>query len=285
MQRQHDAEVLEAVAGVVDAPRCGSACRSTRSVSPGRRCSDFAAWSPSSASPPAAAPGDDHEAGGRRTRPGRGRRRGRSSWPSTVADAQVDRARLGDARLAADLVSSDSGRSERVRSEAPCWKRPKSARPTWIRSPAVRCTPAAIESSATISATPIATPAAVSAVARPRRRSRFFGRTRPGQVTRHLGRLSGCCEGQPGLRVDPAMEPSRDAIWKALEQVIDPELRRPVTELDMVRDVRIDGGDVDRHDRAHGRRLPAPRELRGAGRAARRRRPGASVASSSSSTS
>ncbi|HVM18050.1 MAG TPA: Mrp/NBP35 family ATP-binding protein [Gaiellaceae bacterium] len=41
------------------------------------------------------------------------------------------------------------------------------------------------------------------------------------------------------------MEPSRDAILKALEQVIDPELRRPVTELDMVRDVRVDGGRVD----------------------------------------
>src|SRR5438034_2293698 len=40
------------------------------------------------------------------------------------------------------------------------------------------------------------------------------------------------------------MEPSRDEILKALEQVIDPELRRPVTELDMVRDVRIDGSDV-----------------------------------------
>ncbi len=40
------------------------------------------------------------------------------------------------------------------------------------------------------------------------------------------------------------MEPDRDAILKALEQVIDPELQRPVTELDMVRDVEIDGGDV-----------------------------------------
>ncbi|TML47233.1 MAG: iron-sulfur cluster assembly protein, partial [Actinobacteria bacterium] len=40
------------------------------------------------------------------------------------------------------------------------------------------------------------------------------------------------------------MEPSRDEILKALEQVIDPELRRPVTELDMVRNVRIEGGDV-----------------------------------------
>jgi ATP-binding protein involved in chromosome partitioning len=40
------------------------------------------------------------------------------------------------------------------------------------------------------------------------------------------------------------MEPNRDEILRALERVIDPELRRPVTELDMVRDVEIDGGDV-----------------------------------------
>jgi ATP-binding protein involved in chromosome partitioning len=40
------------------------------------------------------------------------------------------------------------------------------------------------------------------------------------------------------------MEPVRDAVLKALEQVIDPELRRPVTELDMVRDVLVQGGDV-----------------------------------------
>jgi ATP-binding protein involved in chromosome partitioning len=40
------------------------------------------------------------------------------------------------------------------------------------------------------------------------------------------------------------MSASREAILTALEQVIDPELRRPVTELQMVRDVRIDGGDV-----------------------------------------
>ncbi len=38
--------------------------------------------------------------------------------------------------------------------------------------------------------------------------------------------------------------PSREEIVAALGLVIDPELRRPVTELDMVRDVRIDGGDV-----------------------------------------
>ena len=40
------------------------------------------------------------------------------------------------------------------------------------------------------------------------------------------------------------MEPDRDAILKALEQVIDPELRRPVTELDMVRDVASADGVV-----------------------------------------
>jgi ATP-binding protein involved in chromosome partitioning len=36
----------------------------------------------------------------------------------------------------------------------------------------------------------------------------------------------------------------RDDVLRALERVIDPELRRPVTELDMVRDVVLDGPDV-----------------------------------------
>ena len=40
------------------------------------------------------------------------------------------------------------------------------------------------------------------------------------------------------------MEPSRDEIFRALEQVIDPELRRSVIELDMIRDVTVSGGDV-----------------------------------------
>jgi ATP-binding protein involved in chromosome partitioning len=40
------------------------------------------------------------------------------------------------------------------------------------------------------------------------------------------------------------MRPDRDAILKALEQVIDPELRRPVTELDMVRDVLVEDGGL-----------------------------------------
>ena len=38
------------------------------------------------------------------------------------------------------------------------------------------------------------------------------------------------------------MSPDRDAILKALEQVIDPELKRPVTDLDMVRDVLVQAG-------------------------------------------
>src|SRR6266571_3458690 len=38
--------------------------------------------------------------------------------------------------------------------------------------------------------------------------------------------------------------PSREAVYEALGRVIDPELRRPITELDMVRDVEFDGGRV-----------------------------------------
>ena len=40
------------------------------------------------------------------------------------------------------------------------------------------------------------------------------------------------------------MQVDRDEILSALERVIDPELRQPVTELDMVRAVEVDGGDV-----------------------------------------
>jgi ATP-binding protein involved in chromosome partitioning len=39
-------------------------------------------------------------------------------------------------------------------------------------------------------------------------------------------------------------QPSRDALLAALAQVIDPELKRPVTELDMVRSVEVDGTHV-----------------------------------------
>jgi ATP-binding protein involved in chromosome partitioning len=38
--------------------------------------------------------------------------------------------------------------------------------------------------------------------------------------------------------------PSREAVLEALGRVIDPELQRPVTELDMVRSVEIDGGQI-----------------------------------------
>ncbi|HET9613654.1 MAG TPA: iron-sulfur cluster assembly protein, partial [Candidatus Limnocylindrales bacterium] len=40
------------------------------------------------------------------------------------------------------------------------------------------------------------------------------------------------------------MEPDRDAVLEALGGVIDPELGRPVTELDMVRDLEIHDGVV-----------------------------------------
>jgi ATP-binding protein involved in chromosome partitioning len=40
------------------------------------------------------------------------------------------------------------------------------------------------------------------------------------------------------------MEPTRDAVLEALSKVIDPELRKPVTELDMVRSIEIDGTHV-----------------------------------------
>ncbi len=40
------------------------------------------------------------------------------------------------------------------------------------------------------------------------------------------------------------MEPSRDAILKALESVIDPELHRNVVDLDMVREIELAGGQV-----------------------------------------
>jgi ATP-binding protein involved in chromosome partitioning len=40
------------------------------------------------------------------------------------------------------------------------------------------------------------------------------------------------------------MTVDRDEVLRALERVIDPELRKPVTELDMVRSVEIEDGDV-----------------------------------------
>jgi len=40
------------------------------------------------------------------------------------------------------------------------------------------------------------------------------------------------------------VEPTREAVLGALSKVIDPELRKPVTELDMVRDIAIANGEV-----------------------------------------
>ena len=37
---------------------------------------------------------------------------------------------------------------------------------------------------------------------------------------------------------------TQEQILAALGRVIDPELRRPVTELDMVREIAIDGSEV-----------------------------------------
>ena len=58
------------------------------------------------------------------------------------------------------------------------------------------------------------------------------------------------------------MRPERDAILKALENVIDPELRRPVTELYMVRDVLVsDDGSVSR-SRSSAARCATPSRSR-----------------------
>ena len=67
---------------------------------------------------------------------------------------------------------------------------------------------------------------------------------------------------------------TRDDVMRALTGVIDPELKRPVTELDMVPGIEIEAG-ASGHDRAHRRRLPAQAQLRATGpgrRAAARRR-------------
>jgi ATP-binding protein involved in chromosome partitioning len=47
-------------------------------------------------------------------------------------------------------------------------------------------------------------------------------------------------EGKGALLPSIQMRPERDDVLKALEQVIDPELKRPVTDLDMVRDALVE---------------------------------------------
>jgi ATP-binding protein involved in chromosome partitioning len=37
---------------------------------------------------------------------------------------------------------------------------------------------------------------------------------------------------------------TRDIVLEALSRVIDPELRKPITELDMVREIRVEGGEI-----------------------------------------
>src|SRR4029453_1087747 len=48
----------------------------------------------------------------------------------------------------------------------------------------------------------------------------------------------------PAARLENVEQPSREQITEALGKVIDPELKRPVTELDMVREVRVEGDHV-----------------------------------------
>ena len=69
------------------------------------------------------------------------------------------------------------------------------------------------------------------------------------------------------------MAPDRDAILSALESVIDPELHKPVTELDMVRDVVVHpDGSVEVTVALTVAGCPMRSSLRGPGAAVRRRR-------------
>src|SRR5262245_4330047 len=134
-----------------------------------------------------------------------------SSWPSTVPTRMKIWAASATPGSALTFATRLCGSTDRVRSEAPCWKRPKSERPTWIRSFAVFFTPAVMESRATISPTPIATPAPVRAV-RALRRSRFLS-TRPPQVTGLLSQRAApnhVCGPPPGRQPRRA-QPHEDA--------------------------------------------------------------------------
>ena len=67
--------------------------------------------------------------------------------------------------------------------------------------------------------------------------------------------------------------PTNDQIIDALRPVEDPELRRSIVDLGMVRNVGIDAtGGVDVLDRAHRRRLPAAQRDPEPGHRRRRRR-------------
>src|SRR5204862_7349336 len=71
-----------------------------------------------------------------------------------------------------------------------------------------------------------------------------FGLRGPRGAGRRAGTASWFRLGRAPKRYARRMEIDRDEVLKALEQVIDPELRRPVTELDMVRDLELHDGVV-----------------------------------------
>src|SRR5256714_742551 len=132
----------------------------TATRSPGRRCSRRAAWSPTSASPRRPATTTSRCAG---KPPGSRPKTSVPSWPFTEVTRSLSGAASSTPGRLRTRAASEFGSSERVKSTTPLWKRPKSARPTWIRSFAVRRTPAASERSATIRPTPFATQAAYAA--------------------------------------------------------------------------------------------------------------------------
>ena len=72
-----------------------------------------------------------------------------------------------------------------------------------------------------------------------RSRRPFAGRCGP-----ERGALRPAVDRPARLRRYPRTVPTQEQILAALGRVIDPELRRPVTELDMVRDISIDGSEV-----------------------------------------
>ena len=80
------------------------------------------------------------------------------------------------------------------------------------------------------------------------------------------------------------MEPTHEALHDALSRVIDPEIRKPVTELDMVRGIVVDGGDVTVTIALTVVGCPLRELVPGAGRARGRRRSRASRRCGSSST-
>jgi hypothetical protein len=81
--------------------------------------------------------------------------------PSTMSSSGVAFSTPGSLAI---RRASESGRSDDVGSATPFWKMPRSASPRWMRSPALRFSPAVTDSSATIVATPSAMPVAVSTV-------------------------------------------------------------------------------------------------------------------------